>query len=310
MDAKQAWALALAVGGGGIGGGGSGRNADYTALTNKPSINGVTLSGNKTGAELGLNDYTGLNNLPTLNGVTITGDKTSADFNVVSTSSVGTANGIAELDSTGRVPSSQLPSYVDDVVEGYYNATNDMFYADSMQTQAIDGETGKIYLNLTTNIIYRWGGSRYVKIFDPIALGETSATAYRGDRGKAAYDKSNQNETNIGTLASLTTSAKTSIVAAVNELVSTKQSNETVVTVSDTAATIDAEASVRYVCGTLTSLVLTIPSAGYVAVQFSSGSTPTNFTLVSGTLPDDFAVTANADYELNFLDGKGVYSEW
>ena len=34
--------------------GGGGGTSDYSQLTNKPSINGVTLSGNKTGADLGL----------------------------------------------------------------------------------------------------------------------------------------------------------------------------------------------------------------------------------------------------------------
>ena len=75
---------------------------------------------------------------------------------------IGAANGIASLDSTGKVPSSQLPSYVDDVVEGYYYNGN--FYTDSAHTQLITPETGKIYVDLDTNKTYRWSGTTYVEI--------------------------------------------------------------------------------------------------------------------------------------------------
>lgn len=89
----------------------------------------------------------------------------------------GAANGVAELDANGNVPSSQLPSYVDDVVE-YLGIEN--FPA--------TGEIDKIYLDTITDKTYRWSGSRYVQVSESLALGETSGTAYRGDRGKAAYD--------------------------------------------------------------------------------------------------------------------------
>ena len=62
----------------------------------------------------------------------------------------------------GKVPASQLPSYVDDVVEGYFNGTN--FYKDAGFTILITGETGKIYVALYTNKTYRWTGSAYVQI--------------------------------------------------------------------------------------------------------------------------------------------------
>lgn len=100
----------------------------------------------------------------------------------------GVAGGVAELDSTGKVPSSQLPSFVDDVIEGYYY--NNKFYSDSAHTTEITGESGKIYVDLTTEKTYRWSGSAYAEISASLALGETSSTAYRGDRGKAAYDHS------------------------------------------------------------------------------------------------------------------------
>ena len=97
----------------------------------------------------------------------------------VPNSKLGAANGVAELDSSGKVPSTQLPSYVDDVLE----------YASESAFPAT-GETGKIYVAKDTNKTYRWGGSSYVEISESLALGETSSTAYRGDRGKAAYDHS------------------------------------------------------------------------------------------------------------------------
>lgn len=79
----------------------------------------------------------------------------------------------------GKVPASQLPSYVDDVLE----------YMDFASFPAT-GEAGKIYVALDTNLAYRWSGSAYVEISQSLALGETSSTAYRGDRGKTAYDHS------------------------------------------------------------------------------------------------------------------------
>lgn len=100
----------------------------------------------------------------------------------------GTANGVAELDASGKVPSSQLPSYVDDVVEGYLSGGK--FYKESAHTTEIAGESSKIYMDLSTNKIYRWSGSAFAEISSSLALGETSSTAYRGDRGKAAYDHS------------------------------------------------------------------------------------------------------------------------
>ena len=91
----------------------------------------------------------------------------------------GAANGLAELDGAGKVPSSQLPSFVDDVVD----------YA-NLAAFPITGESGKIYVALDTNLTYRWSGSVYIEISPSLALGETSASAYRGDRGKIAYDHS------------------------------------------------------------------------------------------------------------------------
>lgn len=89
-------------------------------------------------------------------------------------SKLGVANGIATLDSDGKVPATQLPSYVDDVLE-YYGMSN-------FPNQ---GEVGKIYVNTKDGKTYRWSGTTYVEISSSLALGETSSTAYAGDKGKA-----------------------------------------------------------------------------------------------------------------------------
>ena len=91
-----------------------------------------------------------------------------------------TVNGkdVPELEN-GKIPATYLPSYVDDVLE----------YEDLAHFPA-EGEVGKIYVALDTSLIYRWSGSVYAEISQSLALGETEATAYRGDRGKIAYDHS------------------------------------------------------------------------------------------------------------------------
>lgn len=88
----------------------------------------------------------------------------------------GAPGGVAELDENGLVLASQLPSYVDDVEEH-----------DSLSDFPVTGESGKIYVATDTSLTYRWTGSGYVEISPSIALGETSSTAYRGDRGAVAY---------------------------------------------------------------------------------------------------------------------------
>lgn len=92
----------------------------------------------------------------------------------------------ATLGTDGKVPSSQLPSYVDDVIEGYYS--NGKFYSDSAKTKEITGEGGKIYTDLTSNKTYRWGGTAWVEISASLAIGETAGTAYDGASGKKNAD--------------------------------------------------------------------------------------------------------------------------
>ena len=130
---------------------------------------------------------------------------TPANIGAIATSAKGAASGVAELDSGGKVPTSQLPSYVDDVLE----------YA-SQSAFPSTGETGKIYVALDTNLTYRWSGSAYVEISPSLALGETSSTAYRGDRGKAAYDHAQAKGSAFASgLYLITTNAEGHVTAAV-----------------------------------------------------------------------------------------------
>lgn len=116
-----------------------------------------------------------------VNGKALSADITlsAADVSAIPAAQKGAAGGVAELDSSGKVPATQLPSYVDDVLE-----------YDSKTAFPATGESGKIYVAKDTNKTYRWTGSAYVEISASLALGETSSTAYRGDRGKIAYNHS------------------------------------------------------------------------------------------------------------------------
>ncbi len=89
--------------------------------------------------------------------------------------------GVATLGTDGKIPSAQLPGFVDDVVEGYYYQNK--FYEESAHTTEITGEGGKIYLDLSTNKCYRWGGSAYAEVSSALAIGTTQGTAYDGAAG-------------------------------------------------------------------------------------------------------------------------------
>lgn len=144
-------------------------NQDYISITDTSGV-GIAVYG-PTGVTIYNKKQTDLLNA--------TGGTLSADdiaLNTVATYA-GKANGLASLNDTGKIPESQLPSYVDDVVE-----------YDSLTSFPETGESGKIYIAADTNMTYRWSGSSYVAISSSLALGETSSTAYAGDKGKANRD--------------------------------------------------------------------------------------------------------------------------
>ncbi len=115
----------------------------------------------------------------------------------------GQPNGFASLDGKGLIPSSQLPAYVDDVIE--------VAIFDELPEV---GEAGKIYVTLDTNLTYRWSGTRYIEISQSLALGETSSTAYAGDKGKVTTDI----VTSIGTRVGLTTIVPSDTAVQINSM--------------------------------------------------------------------------------------------
>lgn len=141
---------------------------------------------------------TKVDNTTTVNGHPLSGNVTVTKEDVglgyvtngaqVLRSEMGAKSGVAQLDSSGKVPSSQLPSYVDDVLE----------YA-SKSNFPETGETGKIYVSTNDNKTWRWTGTTYVEISQGVTLGETSSTAYAGNKGKALNDKVESLPTDIAT---------------------------------------------------------------------------------------------------------------
>lgn len=162
------------------------------------TINGKALTGNitLTASDIGIDSGN-------ISDSVLTEAKTYTDNKI--TELKGANGGLAELDANGRVPSSQLPSYVDDVLD----------YANLAGFPAT-GESGKIYIAQDTNKSYRWSGSTYVEISSSLALGETSSTAYRGDRGAAAYEHAvtNKGIAKSSGLYKITTNSEGHVTAA------------------------------------------------------------------------------------------------
>ena len=176
-----------------------------TALLNK--INGIEAGANKTTVDSALSATsanpvqnkivkgeldTKVPNTRTVNGKALSSNITlsAGDVGAIPTTAKGAKNGVASLDANGCVPSSQLYSYVDDVLEGYIAEDKKTFYKDAEKKNALNGETGKIYVDLSSNKTYRWSGTTYVVISETLALGTTSSTAFRGDYGQIAYTHS------------------------------------------------------------------------------------------------------------------------
>lgn len=124
----------------------------------------------------------------TANAVKQAYDKANHSHPYVPTAQVGAKGGVAPLDENGVISSTYLPSYVDDVIDG--TISDDLSTFTDTNGKAVTPEAGKIYNDTAKNKSYRWSGTTYVSLNDGVALGETENTAYRGDRGKVAYDHS------------------------------------------------------------------------------------------------------------------------
>lgn len=143
----------------------------------------------------------------------------------VKRSEMGTANGIATLNERGLIPSNQLPSYVDDVIDCYatYSKEEDgtlsniKLYSDIEHQNIIEGESGKIYIDVTDATVFinplnsetlsetttksayqfRWTGTQFAVVGAPTVIGEVTGTAFDGARGKVLEDKLTQHIGNL-----------------------------------------------------------------------------------------------------------------
>jgi hypothetical protein len=172
----------------------------------------------------------------------------------------------------GLVPASQLPSYVDDVIEAINYAS-----------LPVTGETGKIYITIDDNKTYRWGGSNYVEISASLALGETSSTAYRGDRGKTAYDHSQAAGNPHGTTKS---------DVGLGNVDNTSDANKPISTATQTALNGKQK--------TITSVGSTIGSA--VSVSTSTSTVLNSMTLDAGI----YLIFGNVMYVPNSSGFRGI----
>ena len=184
-------------------------------------------------------------------------------------------SGLSASKLTGTIPTANLPSYVDDVVEGETTA-------DFPET----GEAGKIYVATSTNKTYRWSGSGYVEISASLALGTTSSTAFRGDYGNTAYQHATAKGSAFASgLYKITTNAQGHVTAA------------TAVTKNDiTALGIPAQ-------DTNTNTTYTLSKSGSTITLSGSDGSSTSVTDANTTYSlGSFGITATAA-ELNKLDG-------
>lgn len=135
-----------------------------------------------------------------INGIAFDGSKdiTITDDTKIPLSQKGVAGGVATLDANGLVPASQLPSFVDDVLEGYYY--NGKFYADEAHSKEIAGESGKLYVSKDTNIQWRWTGTTWIDIRHQLDIaseaealaGTNDSKAMTPKKVKAAIDKATE----------------------------------------------------------------------------------------------------------------------
>ena len=169
-------------------------SGSYTDLINKPSTfappvaTTTVLGGVKSGTDITVDASGNVSVVDDSHNHIITNiDGLQAALDAkVSTSTLG--NTVATL-TDGKVPASQLPSYVDDILD--YDTLTDF---------PVTGETGKIYVAKDTNKIYRWSGSVYAEVSSSLALGTTASTAFPGDRGLALETTSTNLTTRVGSL--------------------------------------------------------------------------------------------------------------
>lgn len=211
-----------------------------------------------------MKDATGkVDDVQTSDGTSILGaDKIARLPDYILNSQKGSNNGVASLGADGKVPSSQLPSYVDDVIE-YASLTN----------FPTTGESGKIYVALDTNKTYRWSGSSYTEISQSLAIGETSGTAYDGAKGKQNADNIAALTSKVSTIESATSQNTTDITNIKNGTTKVSKSTEADKLSESKTITVDGDisGSVETDFSTNPTLTLSLPDitteGTYSAVQ-------------------------------------------
>ncbi len=250
----------------------------------------------------------------------------ASDTTKVNTSLLGVANGVATLDSAGKVPTSQLPAYVDDVLE-YTN----------LASFPATGETGKIYVALDTNKTYRWSGSAYIYItsgaVDSVAGKTGVVTLVKGDVGLGNVDNtsdvnkpvSTAQQSALGLKANIASPALTGVPTAPTASASTSTTqlattafvhsvvngvlNITGLTGGTRVLTADEAAGVViFLGGTLTSnLILEIPTTSNRLYSISNGTTGA-FTVSVRSGPSGASVAvAQGKRNLVFISANGAY---
>ena len=243
------------------GGGGGGAVDSVNTKTGVVTLNQDEIPDGTTYKQYSQTEKTKLSNITGTN----TGDETASTI-------------INKIGDGSKINSSYLPSYVDDVLE----------FANVASFPAT-GEVGKIYIALDVNLTYRWGGSGYVEISPSIALGETSATAYRGDRGASAYAHSiltsgtNPHNTTFANIASKpTTIAGYGITDGVTLVGSETLTNKTLTApvlnteITGTGITTTGEANKLIKTSSLGNISLTQSVDGVLGINLNNSFSGTN----------------------------------
>lgn len=235
---------------------------------------------------------------------------TAADVSAIPASQKGVFNGVAELDAGGKVPAAQLPSYVDDVLEGYLSGGK--FYKESAHTTELAGETGKIYMDLgASGKTYRWSGTAFAAIPNGVALGTTSSTAGRGDWTKAAYDHSQvahapvNAEANVQSDWSVTDTGSNAFIK--NKPTSLPANGGNAATVGGHTVAVDVPAGAKFTDTTYTAFkAATASTAGGIGlVPAPAAGANTKFMRGDGT----WAVPTNTTYGVATQSANGLMSK-
>ena len=134
------------------------RNGEWLLIGDGGSSTTYTLS--KSGSTITLTDSEGGSSSVTVN--EFSAADATALSNKINSSEKGANSGVATLNVNGKIPLSQLPDGVYDIIEGYYY--NDNFYKESSHTTLITGESSKIYIDIQNDTLYRWDGSEYISV--------------------------------------------------------------------------------------------------------------------------------------------------